>query len=120
MIDGIDGLKQSMRALFDQVEGRAAPVAVKAGLDVLRDGVNSRTPVDSGALLAAEVETPVRDVRGFVTGSVSVPSDHAAAVEFGTTYMAAQPFMRPTIAADGPDAVKAMRNSLDTWVQRNT
>lgn len=112
MLGGTPELLAQLRALARDLEDRAAPAAVTAGLDVLRSGVNRRTPRLTGALVSAEVETEPKDRRNYVSGTVTVSSGHAAAVEFGTHDQAAEPYMRPAADEDGPAAADAVGLAL--------
>jgi len=54
--------------------------------------MQSKTPVDTGALRDSETMS-VGDKQLTLTAD----TDHCVYVEFGTRYMSAQPYMRPTI-----------------------
>lgn len=120
MLNGTDELLGRLRTLAVRLEREAAPAAVNAGLEVLAAGVRARTPVRTGALLAAEVVTDPSDRRGYVSGSVSVTSDHVAAVEFGTGRQAAEPFLRPAFEQDSPAAAEAVARTLGSSLEALT
>lgn len=113
MLRGVDGLNRRLRDLFDRLETEAAPGAVRAGLGVLEAGAQRRTPVDTGALVSSEVETdPAGNRRGWVGGTVTAASGHAAAVEWGTSRQPAQPFLTPALEEDHGDAARAVADEL--------
>lgn len=54
--------------------------------------MQGRTPVDTGELRGSETATA-----GGLQLTLTAGTDHAGFVELGTRYMAAQPYMRPTV-----------------------
>jgi len=88
---------------------KAAVEAVKAGQAVIEQGLRSRVPVRRGNLKRSIHSTKVGIGKTSVGGFVVVGTDHALAVEFGPH---ARPFIRPTVAIDGPKAEAAMRSKL--------
>lgn len=105
--------RRSLRALSDRARETAAPAAVRAGLAVLADGVRRRAPVGETHELRDSVSsTDPHPIPGGVGGEVVVDSPHAAAVEFGTRHMPAEPFLRPAGDEDGPEALRAMQRAL--------
>lgn len=108
----------ALRAEFRRFLGRARAAAVAGvddGLVTLADGLRRRVPRGETGELADSIEVRrARVVRGGnVAGAVTVGSDHALAVEYGTSDRAADPFVRPTKDADGPEALAAVRARLD-------
>lgn len=83
----------------------AAIEAVKAGQAVIEAGLQSRAPVRTHALRNSIHSTAVGVGKTSVGGFVVVGTDHALAVEYGPH---PRPFIRPTLAADGPKAEAAM------------
>lgn len=55
-------------------------------------------PVDTGRLRSSITNRVVRDSQG-IAGIVGTNVSYALFVEFGTRYMAAQPFLRPALDA---------------------
>jgi HK97 gp10 family phage protein len=76
---------------------KALPRALGEALDVLDRQVTSNAPVASGALKESVERTPVKHRRNRISGAVVVKSEHALAVEYGTSDTLAQPFFRPAI-----------------------
>lgn len=105
---------QARKALF-RVERAIAgvlPRSVDAGLGVLARGIETRAPIDEGSLRRSVIVGPAKTARNWTGGAVIVVSDHAAAVEFGTSNMPAQPFVRPTADQDGPAAARTVLQTL--------
>ena len=92
---------------------RKAVAATQIGQRVLCDGLRRRCPVGkTHDLINSIQETEVIQSKSGAYGEVQVTSLHAPAVEFGTMYMHAEPFIRPTERIDGPRAVKKMEDYL--------
>lgn len=53
--------------------------------------------VDTG-----EMQAGINSVHGGLSATVNAPVEHSLYVEYGTSKMAAQPFMRPAAEAGGP------------------
>jgi HK97 gp10 family phage protein len=75
----------------------AAPVADEAGAEILEGAARDLAPVATGEL---------RDSIAAEGGEVIADARHAGFQEFGTSVMAAQPFMRPA-ADESHDVVQA-------------
>lgn len=106
-----------LRREFDRLESVVAAAAVDgvaSGLAVLRAGMIARAPRGETGDLAGSIDVIApRAARNFVGGAVVVSSDHAVAVEFGTTHEAAQPFVRPTRDLDGARAIQAVASAIE-------
>lgn len=111
-IRGIDNLRDRLNNLRPRVR-RATEQAVQESGRAMERGMKSLAPVDTGAL---------RDsIRHTVEGTTASAGpgrevDYAAFVEFGTSRMAAQPYVRPIAEAERhlfPERVRlAVRASL--------
>jgi len=92
--------------------------AVAAAAAALAADVRARAPVGETGELAASVSAgPVRTRGDRASATVSVASDHAAAIEYGTSRMAAEPFFRPAIRLARPAmtaAIRAEMNKIDS------
>jgi HK97 gp10 family phage protein len=106
-------LQRELEKLMRRVRDDAAPAAVRAGLAVLENGVKRRAPVGKTHELRESIHPTEPETHGsVVSGSVVVDSDHAAAVEFGTSRQAAEPFVRPAADEDGEAAARAVARAL--------
>jgi HK97 gp10 family phage protein len=65
-------------------------------LQIERDA-KSIVPVDTGNLRASIESRVIRNNDGGITGVVGTNTDYAAFVEFGTSKMGAQPYLRPAV-----------------------
>lgn len=145
-IDGLKELDRQLRALPERVAGNALATAVSAGARVIRDEVIARAPVDTGALKSqiftkrlrspsASEKTSIVGVRGglakYANTKRNVRSGKAGQsyktngktfywkfIEFGTSKLAAYPFLRPAFDAKEQEAVKAMTDKLDERIQK--
>ena len=88
--------------------------ALRAGGEVLLQGMKRRVPKDTGNLEAnLKIEGPKKDgnFHYILVGLVNADGETArygTAQEYGTSSMAAQPYIRPTIDEDKAKAGKAM------------
>ena len=145
-IDGLKELDRQLRALPERVAGNALATAVSAGARVIRDEVIARAPVDTGALKSqiftkrlrspsASEKMSIVGVRGglakYAKTKKNVRSGKAGQayktngktfywkfIEFGTSKMAAHPFLRPAFDAKEQEAVKAITDKLDERIQK--
>lgn len=118
---GFEDLLEAIVALGRDVDAAAAEAA-QAGGEVLRQGMQQRAPVDTGNLRDhIAVLGPKRDgnytyvVVGVVKADETT-ARYANAQEYGTTRMAAHPYIRPTIAADKAAARRAAIEALKGWL----
>jgi HK97 gp10 family phage protein len=124
-IKGLKELDAALRQLPDEMQASPVRTALKAGAEVLRDGMSRRAPRDpvvAGVTLADEI---------VVVAKVSTAKDTAVAQigpskrafyggfqELGTSKMPAQPFMRPTLDEDGQIAIAALAVHLKAGIER--
>lgn len=99
---------RSLGASFVHASGRIGAEAanvVRKSTRAIERGAESRAPVLTGELVGDIVSSAITgDGRhGSMTGVVSSTSDHAAYVEFGTSVMAAQPYLGPAFDAELPN-----------------
>jgi len=99
---------------------QAAAEAVRAGGAVLLAGMVRRVPKDTHNLEQHLVATePVREGNftfltvGMREGADAETARYGNAQEYGTSSMAAQPYIRSTMDSDTPRARKAMREVLE-------
>ena len=89
--------------LTRKINGMDAPLvnallaAINTGLKKVRDDAKSLAPVDTGELRDSIV---VINATKTDSGAVVARADHASYVEFGTTKMAAQPFLFPALESN--------------------
>ena len=100
----------------------AAKEALQAGGEVLLAGMQRRVPKDTGNLHdSLAVEGPFADGNThFVMVGLSSSADgettrYGNAQEFGSSSMAAQPYVRPTLDSDMGKARRTMRSVFKKW-----
>lgn len=86
-----------LRALLESGQGPVAKDILRRTLAVDRQAKNL-APVDTGRLRSSINGRLARDSQG-VVGIVGTNVHYAIFQEFGTRYMAAQPFLRPALDA---------------------
>src|SRR5205809_368779 len=84
-----------MKALFEAPEGPAGKYLKSKGIQVQRRA-KRLAPVDTGRLRASITEELSRDERGLVE-RIGTDVEYAPYQEFGTSKMAAHPFLRPAL-----------------------
>lgn len=92
-MDGLDELRKKLEA-FSNPDPIVNKALEQAG-EHLRGAIEESTPVRTGALKAAIVKGEVKDKRILVGPSQQGPAFRAHFLEFGTSRMSAQPFIRP-------------------------
>jgi HK97 gp10 family phage protein len=114
------GMEESFETLAQMGKDldAAAGKALMAGGEVFLAGMRQRVPKDTRNLEAhLVIDGPRRDGNFQVieVGLVKADAETARygnAQEYGTSSMAAQPYVRPTVDADKGKATQAMRKSL--------
>src|SRR5262245_22663248 len=120
-IKGLDALRRNIDKVGAQTETVIIERAVILGSEVLQGSMSMRAPVRTGRLAGAiEVEVQRRVRRGAVVTRIGPSREgfYAKFIEFGTRFMAAQPFMRPAIDEDGPRAVTLMQDVVRQQTER--
>ena len=124
-IKGLRELDAALRALPDEMQAGPVRAGLKAGADVLREGMGLRAPRDpdpNGVTLADEIVAVVRVSNAKDTAVAQIGPSRRAFYggwqEFGTAHHAAQPFMRPTLDQDGQIAVAALAVHLRAGLER--
>lgn len=107
-IKGTPELVAKFKALGGNVNAELVKSVTKWTEQVMTDAIGL-CPVDTGELQDSITSFIRRDGDG-VEGTVYADKDYAGYVEFGTRYMAAQPFLYPALNNNKPkilDGVKA-------------
>ena len=100
----------------------AAKEALQAGGELLLAGMQRRVPKDTGNLHdSLAVEGPFSEGNwhyvtvGLSSGADSETARYGNVQEFGSSSMAAQPYVRPTLDNDMSKARKVMRSVFKKW-----
>jgi HK97 gp10 family phage protein len=124
-IRGLKELDAALRALPDAMQAGPVRTGLKAGAEVLREGMSMRAPRDrikAGITLAEEIVTVVKVSNKRETAIAQIgPSRrafYAGWQEFGTEHHRAQPFIRRTVELDGQIAIAALAVHLKAGIER--
>lgn len=95
-------LERDLKKGAAKVETLAPKVVAKSALDIERDG-KINAPVDTGTL-----ESSISSDIDGLSAEIGPHTDYEAYVEYGTSKMAAQPYMGPAFDKNVPGFVAAM------------
>jgi HK97 gp10 family phage protein len=90
--------EKGLAELFDSPQGPTGQMLLRRATRIER-GAKRTAPVDTGRLRASVTHSLERDFAGLVA-VVGTDVDYAPFVELGTSRAAAQPFLRPALAAE--------------------
>lgn len=111
------GLKELDRALQEMAwpaARRALRKGMRQGANVVRDEARAKAPLDTG-LLKRQIRTRERsEENGDMRFAVEVTRSafYGRFLEYGTSKLAARPFLRPAAESKAEAAVARMRNAL--------
>ena len=113
-VRGGDVLSRNLRRLAGNERRTAQRDGLEAGARVVEAYAKIAAPVDTGALrnsIQVHEVTPIQAIIG--------PSDidYAEFVEFGTSRMAAQPYMRPALDQNEREIVNAVQRTVAAFVE---
>lgn len=91
-ISGAESVLAKLDKLADK--NAVARIVAQNGAE-LQQKAQRKSPVDTGTLRRS-IRLDIED--GGMTAEVSANTEYAAYVEYGTRFMAAQPFLRPALA----------------------
>lgn len=117
-LKGLEAWLEDLAAAGNDINAAAAR-AIEAGQEVALKGMQRRAPKDTHNLEEHLVITKVRIDGNFVYGEVGLigadadTARYGNAQEYGTSNMAAQPYIRPTMQGDKGKIRKAMRVVLE-------
>jgi HK97 gp10 family phage protein len=115
---GFDDFLEQIVASGKDVD-QAADQALAAGGRVLLEGMQRRVPRDTGNLMdTLKIRGPLRDgnyhfVEVGLVGADAETARYGTAQEYGTSNMAAQPYIRPAMNEDIRKARLAMRKAFE-------
>lgn len=136
-LTGFKELADAMRELGPRVAKNTLRRAVSAAATEVRNEARNRAPVDTGEMRRDIMVKRERDTKGEMSAKYSVfvltgkksrikgmrrnvdrNSFYWRFMEFGTSKMAAKPFMRPAYEAKKEDAVRIIGEKLDEGIQK--
>lgn len=92
----LEGMEKLQVKLKKNVQMNDVKRIVKNNGAALQEAAQRKVPVDTGTLKRS-ISLKIRD--GGLTAEVEPTEEYAAYVEYGTRYMNAQPYMRPSYTA---------------------
>jgi len=101
------GLKKSQQQLKEISQVNMEQAIVK-GLEILKQYSMQNAPVKTGFL---------RDSHEIVGTELRVNAEYAAAVEYGTVNMAAQPYLRPALDEHQDEISKAIQEDIQRQIR---
>lgn len=113
--DGFGGDIAAAQRQLRQVEQAiiaAMPAAVKAGAAILKPEAVNLSPVRTRHLIGTVEDAPVEADNSSATHRVFVKAFYASYQEYGTSKMAAQPFLRPAAELRQNEIEEAMGNVI--------
>jgi HK97 gp10 family phage protein len=112
-VRGSEQLTRNLRRLAGNERRQAQRDGLEAGARVVETHSKLLAPVDTGALrnsIQVDSVTPIEAI-------IAPHTDYAEYVEFGTSKMAAQPYMRPAIDEHGREIVDAVQRTVAAFVE---
>lgn len=88
-------VKTNVKAILDSMSGDRLGKAVMAGAFVLEAAAKMKTPIDTGNLVNSINTELISSDETSAFAEVGTGVEYAEHVEFGTSKMVAQPYMRP-------------------------
>lgn len=136
-VSGLEEINRLLTALPDKAAKRALDAGLRAGGNIIRKEAISRAPVLKGKPRIVMYRGKKRIiVPGFLKKSISVNSEgiqkngvlfkvkvlkkafYAHWLEWGTSKMPAQPFMRPALEVKSAEAIDKMRKITGRAIER--
>lgn len=109
---GLEELQKKMATFAVDKREYYETKALTEAAQYLREQIHDRVPVRTGDLQESIAEGEVIDGKVQVGPSQQGPAFRAHFLEFGTKYMAAQPFMRPAFEVSKDKLIKIMGREL--------
>jgi len=116
-------IKRKLRLLPDRIQKNVVTGATRAAAVAIQKEARQNVPVDSGTLkkaISVKKASRRNTEVGHIKFSVYVKPKayYGSMVEFGTSKMAAQPYMRPAFANSATKAVQAFQDYARLRVNR--
>jgi HK97 gp10 family phage protein len=108
-ITGVEALKGKFEALGGAVSAKNLRVALRAGGMVVMNDAKARVPVLTGNLRRS---IALSDGPGDAEVTIGTDVEYAPYVEFGTSRMAAQPYLRPALDENHEEITRTISDAL--------
>ena len=119
-VHGFRELEALLKKLPDEIAKKVVVNGLKAGGRLLVKGMKARVPVKTGKLRDSIVVTTSRKSikgKGHAVIAFKKPTSRRVHLtEFGTQHSKAEPFIRPTLDAEGQSAIAEIGKSLGSGV----
>ncbi|MFL4597010.1 HK97-gp10 family putative phage morphogenesis protein [Stenotrophomonas maltophilia] len=118
-ISGLAELERALLELSDRAARRALRKGMRRGAIVVRNDARNRVRIARGKLRRSIRVRERSEEQGWMRFAVEVPRSafYGKFGEYGTSRMAAWPFMRPAAESKTEEAVSTMRDALGEAVQ---
>lgn len=118
-ITGLSELETALLELSDRAARRALRKGMRRGAIVVRNDARNRVRIARGKLRRSIRVRERSDEQGWMRFAVEVPRSafYGKFGEYGTSKMAAWPFMRPAAESKTEEAVGTMRDALGDAIQ---
>lgn len=107
---GVPEMHAKFGKLDAAMKGQGARLAMRAGGMVIMNGAKRRAPYRTGTLRRS---IAIEDGPGPLEVTIGTDLNYAPYVEFGTSRMAARPYLRPALDEDHDEAMSAIGDALD-------
>jgi len=105
-------LQRNLNRLVGAERRRAQQDGLEAGARIVETYAKLLVPVDTGTLKGSIMVDEVTPVQAIIAPH----TDYAEHVEFGTSRMEAQPYMRPALDEHENEIVQAVRDTVAAFV----
>jgi HK97 gp10 family phage protein len=106
-------LQRNLNRLAGAERRRAQRDGLEAGARIVETYAKLLVPVDTGTLKGSIMVDEVTPVQAIIAPH----TDYAEHVEFGTSRMEAQPYMRPALDEHENEIVQAVRDTVAAFVE---
>jgi len=119
-IKGLEELIKNLNSLPDNLEKKVIRAAVRQGANVIKDKAKSYVPVNEGTLRDSIKVSGSRAQKGVIAFRIRPTKNkrkgksvfYGRFQEFGTSKMAAHPFMRPAYDEAGEDVLNKVIDTI--------
>lgn len=126
-IKGLEDILKKLNDLPDKLENKIIRSSLRKGANVIRDEARLFAPVGSGDLKKSIVVSGKRGKKGSIAFKIrpvakknGVTKFYGLSNEFGTSKMAAHPFMRPAFDKVGQEVLEKTIDAIKSKVEEAT
>lgn len=123
-VKGLEDLIAKLNSLPEKLEKKVIRSAVRKGANIIRDKARSYVPVDSGELRKSITVSGAKYKKGTIAFAIKPRKNkkrgitvfYGKFIEFGTSKMAAKPFMRPAYDEAEKEVLETVINDIKSKV----